>query len=43
MDNKEYEEEKKQRDKADLKSSIIVVGTVILSLFGGIVYIVMNR
>ena len=42
MSNKEYEKEKKERYKADKKSSIIVYSTVIISLFVSIVYIVIN-
>ena len=42
MNNQEYKEERQARDKADKKSSIIVVATVILSLFSGIAYIVIN-
>ena len=42
MSNKEYEEERKERDKENKKSSIIVFTTVILSLFTAILYIVIN-
>lgn len=43
MSNKEYETAKKEREKKDIKASIIIFSTMLLSLVGSIIYIVVNR
>ena len=43
MDNKEYEIAKKERERKDKKTSIIVFSLMAISLFSGLIYLVVNR
>ena len=43
MPNEEYEKEKKERDKNDKKRSMIMFPLLFLTIFSGLIYIVLNR
>ena len=43
MPNKEYEKEKEERDRKDKKRTMIIFPLLFLTIFSGLVYIVMNR
>ena len=42
MPNKEYEIEKKERERKDKKASIIIFSTMVICLVACLTYIVMN-
>lgn len=43
MTNNEYETDKKDREKKDIKRSIIIFSIMAVGLFGSLIYIVVNR
>lgn len=43
MPNEEYQRSKKERERKDKKTSIMIFAAMVVSLVGGLVYIVVNR